>query len=90
MLRSKVVDHANAALFPRPEPDQRNFLTPPEPLIKSPASGFTIMYSCSAANSSSDRYSSMRRVKSFVSTKVYTSQVYGNAGDTARPDYVGG
>ena len=60
-------------------PAQRSLRTPPVPLMTSPASGLTAKDSCSAANSSSDRYSSIRRVKSFVSTKVYTAALYGKA-----------
>src|SRR5690606_38753780 len=56
------------------------------PLMTSPASGLIASESCSAAYSSSERYSSIRCVNSLVSTKVYTRRIIRLRRSTAKPD----
>ena len=58
--------------LPRPAIPQRILRTPPEPRITSPASGLSVNACCSAAYSSSDRYSWTRDVNSVLSTNVST------------------
>src|SRR4051812_33184800 len=62
--------------FPRPAVRQRSFRTPPVPGTTAPASGSSIRTFCSSWYSSSERYSSISRVNSFVSMKQYTSPDY--------------
>ena len=58
--------------LPRPAIPRRILRTPPEPRITSPASGLSVNACCSAAYSSSDRYSWTRDVNSVLSTNVST------------------
>ena len=64
-------------LFPRPGIPHRSFLTPPDPAIKVPESGFSIRVCWSYEYSSSDKYSATSFVNSLVSMKLYIGLLYG-------------
>jgi hypothetical protein len=76
VLKTQVVDDAKSSRLPRPDIAHLSFRTPPDPGITSPASGSSRRVACNFAYSSSDKYCVTSFVKSGVSTKVSTAQLY--------------